>query len=66
MDLIDNNRKTEIEAQQISLLQSDAHAKLREAEKAWYALFCALPVGDDRTKANDVYENIRCATRRGY
>lgn len=55
----------DIEAEQIATLKSDASAKLREAEKAWYALACELPVGRDRERAFEVYENVRTATRIG-
>lgn len=49
----------------LSSLLNDANAKLNLAEKAWYEYFCALPVGRDREKASDVYENVRCARRVG-
>jgi len=49
----------------IAQLRTDAHEKLRAAEKAWYALFCELDVGRDREKAAEVYENVRCAARVG-
>ena len=39
---------------------SDAH---RAAEKAAYALFGALPVGPERNRMSEVYENVRTATR---
>ena len=55
----------EMEREQINILRTDAIAKLREAEKAWYALACALPVGRDRERAFDVYENVRTAPRVG-
>lgn len=54
-----------MEREQINILRTDASAKLREAEKAWYALACALPVGRDRERAFDVYENVRTAPRVG-
>ena len=54
----------EVERKQLAALTTEARLKLREAEKAWYALFGALPVGDDRIWAAAVYERIRCATRR--
>lgn len=52
------------EADTIEKLRKDAQAARVVAEKAWYALFCALPVGEERIHASDVYERIRCATRR--
>ena len=54
-----------MEQQQIEILRKDASEKLREAEKAWHALACALPVGRDRERAFDVYENVRTAPRVG-
>jgi hypothetical protein len=45
-------------------LAQTAYAKLREAEKAWYAYYGELEVGDKRMWAAEVYERIRCATRR--
>ncbi len=42
-----------------------ANEKLREAEKAWHELSCALPIGRDREKAFEVYENVRTALRVG-
>ena len=56
----------EMERQQIELLKRDAYAKLLAAEKSWYAVFCALPIGDERIRASEIYENVRCATRRGH
>lgn len=51
------------DAEKIEQLRQAAHATRREAEKAWYALFCALPVGEERIYASNVCERIRCATR---
>ena len=58
-------KPSQTEAEKIEQLTKDAHAARLTAEKAWYALFCELPVGPDRTHASAVYERIRCATRRG-
>lgn len=44
-------------------LREIAFKAREQAEKAWYAFFCELPVGDERTWAAEVYENVRCATR---
>ena len=55
----------EMERKHIELLTRDAYEKLLAAEKAWYALFYALPLGHERERASDIYENVRCATRRG-
>lgn len=49
----------------IPLLQEDAINKLKAAEKAWHRLFVALPVGDARIKAAEVFENVRTANRVG-
>lgn len=37
----------------------------REAEKAWHDYCTFLPVGELRTKAFEVFENIRNAARVG-
>lgn len=42
-----------------------AFAALRQAEKLMYEYACNLDVGDERTKAFEVYENIRTAARVG-
>lgn len=44
-------------------LRAEAFKAREAAEKAWYALFSELPVGNERVWASDVYDNIRCATR---
>ena len=44
-------------------LRTNAFKAREVAEKAWHAFFCELPVGDERTWASEVFENIRCATR---
>lgn len=51
------------EAQHIERLRDDFTTKHRAAEKAAHALFAALPVGPERIRVSDVYENIRNATR---
>lgn len=53
----------DMEQAQIEILRKAAYEKLREAEKAWHALFCALPLGDAGTKAHYIFENIRNSTR---
>lgn len=50
--------KDELEA-----LRAEACKARDVAEKAWYALFSELPVGNERIWASEVYENIRCSTR---
>lgn len=54
------------EEEELQALKNSAHQKLREAEKAYYALFCATPVGRAREIAAVVYERIRNATRSPY
>ena len=53
----------EVEREQLAAPTTTARLKLREAETAWYELFGALPVGENRISAATVYERIRCATR---
>lgn len=53
------------EKQKLAWAKTVAQEKLREAEKAWYEYFCMCEVGDERTRAADVYENVRTATRIG-
>lgn len=52
-------------AMQVASARKTAHEKLREAEKAWYEYFALCEVGDERTKAAEIYENIRTAARVG-
>lgn len=49
--------------QKLEALKADAHAKLREAEKAWHAYFAECDVGRERIFASNVYEILRTATR---
>lgn len=56
-----NNLATESEL--IPLYQDVANRKLKEAEKAWHDFCTLLPVGDQRTAAFEVFENIRNAAR---
>lgn len=42
-----------------------AHDALDAAERAWYAYAGMLDVGPDRTRAFDIYENVRQAHRVG-
>ncbi len=53
------------ERQQIDLLKHVAFEARHDAEKAMYEYFCACPVGPERERASDIYENIRNATRTG-
>ena len=63
MDKLIEEVTSELELRQIELLKNDAYAKLLAAEKAMYALFCALPVGWERVRASEIYENVRTSTR---
>lgn len=49
--------------QQIEFARKSAHAKLDEAERAWYEYYGLLEVGDDRTRAAEIYQNVRLARR---
>ena len=68
---IDMNKTTiqqpvaDAEAQRIAALRRTAHAAADAAEKAWYELAGHLDVGPDRTRAFEVYENLRHARRVG-
>lgn len=57
-------KNTQTEEQKIAELTAQAHRARDAAEKAWYALFAALPVGPERTQASVVFDRIRNATRR--
>lgn len=47
----------------LARLKKQALDKLHEAEKAMYEYFAACPVGAERVRASDIYDNIRTATR---
>ncbi|MFM0141783.1 hypothetical protein [Paraburkholderia sp. RL18-085-BIA-A] len=51
------------EAEQLQRLKRNALDLIHAAEKAAYEYFKACPVGVERTRAHDVFENIRNATR---
>lgn len=51
--------------QQISSLRTAAYASLRDAEARMHKYAAALEVGDERTKAFEIFENIRNAARVG-
>lgn len=51
--------------QVIESLKNAAFAALRDAEKRMHAYASALDVGDERTKAFEIFENIRNAARVG-
>lgn len=44
-------------------LKNAAFEALRDAEKRMHAYACALDIGDERTKAFEIFENIRNAAR---
>lgn len=46
-------------------LKNAAFEALRDAEKRMHAYACALDIGDERTKAFEIFENIRNAARVG-
>lgn len=46
-------------------LKNAAFEALRDAEKRMHTYACALEVGDARTKAFEIFENIRNAARVG-
>jgi hypothetical protein len=62
MDVI-GELSVESDDQKLSVMRAAVAAKIREAEKAAYEYFCACPLGSERTRAADVYENVRTATR---
>lgn len=47
----------------IDLLKDSAFSALRTAEKRMHAYACELDVGPERTKAFEIFENIRNAAR---
>ena len=49
--------------QQIESARKAAHKKLDEAERAWYEYYGMLEVGDLRTRAAEIYQNVRLARR---
>lgn len=52
--------------QVIESLKNAAFAALRDAEKRMHAYARELEVGDERTKAFEIFENIRNAARVGW
>jgi hypothetical protein len=51
------------EAEKLAAARKEAHDALTAAERAWYAYAGLCDVGPDRTRAFDVYENIRNSRR---
>lgn len=64
-DCASNNPPITDETKRIAALKAEANAKLLEAEKAWHAFACELPIGSERERAFEVYENVRTAPRIG-
>lgn len=52
------------EQKQLEKLKHDFLEKRQECEKAAYAYFAALPVGDDRINMGEIYQRIRLATSK--
>jgi len=46
-------------------LRDKAFKAIKEAERAVHAYACALDIGEERTKAFEIFENIRTAARVG-
>lgn len=53
------------QSEKLVALKQDAIAKLKEAEKAWHTFASELPIGRERDRAFDVFENVRNASRIG-
>jgi hypothetical protein len=51
------------EAETLAAAREKAHNAADAAERAWYEYAGMLEVGNDRTRAFAVYENLRCARR---
>lgn len=51
------------EAETLAAAREKAHNAADAAERAWYEYASRLEVGNDRTRAFAVYENLRCARR---
>lgn len=51
------------EAQKLEAARTAAYKALTAAEKAWYAYAGVCEVGDERTQAFQVYENVLNARR---
>jgi len=49
--------------EQLEALKRDMLEKHEATVTAAYKYFCALPIGDARIQAHEVYQNIRLATR---
>ena len=56
--------KEELEAEMLRHLKKQFLEQHKKAEQAAYAYFSACPVGEERTVAAEIYENIRTAIRR--
>lgn len=51
------------DAQKVAAARAAAHRALDAAEKAWYEYAGLIDVGDERTRAFDVYQNVRQSRR---
>lgn len=60
-----NNNNEKSEEEKLADARKFAHEALNEAERAWYAYAGMCDVGPDRTRAFEVYENVRHARRVG-
>lgn len=52
-----------IEQQKRDLLKDSAFTYLRKAEQKMHEYACSLDVGTERTRAFEIYENVRNAAR---
>ena len=57
---MENNELTKQEIESLKNAAFNAH---RQAEQRMHKYACALPLGEEREKAFDIYQNIRLATR---
>jgi len=51
---------------QLKELKMHSDEAIRAATKIAYEYFCECDIGPEREYASDVYDNVRCATRRGH
>ena len=52
--------------EQLQELKMRRDEAIRAAIKIAHEYFCACDIGPEREYASDVYDNVRCATRRGH
>lgn len=53
----------ELEVEKLAYMKMQLLEQLKKAEQLAHAYFAACPVGEERIRASEVYENIRTATR---